>query len=134
MRRDRLVARYWAKQKADDLSAFPEKNKDGLLALGHAYNIVTPNTSLLVLETLEQYLEHGVTPPQRSRPALYQAYLRRKEQMRVAKNKASANRLQARGLPVERARPVGEHPVPLRQRLPLPSAPAAGRAAPGGLD
>ncbi len=88
-----LIARYWAKQKADDLCAFPEKNQDDLLALGRAYNIVTPNTSLLVLETLEQYLEHGVTPPQRTRPALYRAYMDRRAQTRVAEKKGAAAKL-----------------------------------------
>jgi hypothetical protein len=68
-----LVARYWARQHADALAADPERNRGALLALGREFNVVTPNTSLLVLETLEQHLEHGIAPP-RSRPTLYAAY------------------------------------------------------------
>lgn len=41
--------------------------------LGQEYGIVTPGTSLLVLETLEQYLHHEVRPPA-SCPELRQEY------------------------------------------------------------
>ncbi len=71
-----LAARLWAEQRVTELSVFPERNHDELLALGRAFGIVTPGTSLLVLERLEQYVEHGVEPP-RGRPQLREAYLQR---------------------------------------------------------
>ncbi len=58
-----ILARAWAAQKAQVLALFPERNKNALVALGNQYNLVTPGTSLLVLENLNQYLRHGVQPP-----------------------------------------------------------------------
>jgi hypothetical protein len=61
-----LIPRLWAQRKAEQLSIFPERHHDELIALGKAFGIVTPGTSLLVLETLDQYLRHGIEPPETS--------------------------------------------------------------------
>jgi Ca-activated chloride channel homolog len=87
----RLASRFWAQQRVAELSVFPERNHDELLRLGRRFGIVTPGTSLLVLETLEQYLEHHIEPP-RSRAALRAEYLRRtapaqREEKRAAQDK-----------------------------------------------
>ncbi len=58
-----VVARAWAGAKAAELAVFPEANRTALLALGRAYGVVTAGTSLLVLESLDQYLRHRVEPP-----------------------------------------------------------------------
>jgi hypothetical protein len=68
-----MVGRFWAQRKVEDLMLLPEQNQEWLLSLGKDFNIVTPNTSLIVLERLDQYIEHGITPP-RSSPELYFAY------------------------------------------------------------
>ena len=70
-----LVPRFWAQRKAAELSVFPARHGDELTSLGKAFGIVTPNTSLLVLETLDQYLRHGIEPPP-SRGELRTEYLR----------------------------------------------------------
>ncbi len=57
-----LIGRHWAQQKIDELTLHADRNGDELLELGRRFHIVTANTSLLVLETLEQHLEHGVVP------------------------------------------------------------------------
>jgi len=57
-----VVTRLWAQAKADELAASPERHAEALLDLGRRFGIVTPNTSLLVLETLSQHLEHDVEP------------------------------------------------------------------------
>ncbi len=72
----RLAAQLWAEQRVAELAVFPERHHDELLALGRAFGIVTPGTSLLVLESLEQHVEHRVEPP-KSRPQLRDAYLQR---------------------------------------------------------
>ena len=72
----RLAAQLWAEQRVGELAVFPERHHDELLALGRAFGIVTPGTSLLVLERLEQYVEHRIEPP-RSRPQMREAYLQR---------------------------------------------------------
>ena len=58
-----LVARAWAERKLSDLMANPDKNADAIVSLGKAHGIVTPGTSLLVLERLDQYVEYRVRPP-----------------------------------------------------------------------
>ncbi|MCK5688677.1 DUF2135 domain-containing protein, partial [Myxococcota bacterium] len=58
-----VIARLWAQQKLGRLAAFPEKNSEKILALGKYYNLVTPRTSLIVLESLSQYIEHDIRPP-----------------------------------------------------------------------
>ncbi|MCU0242701.1 MAG: hypothetical protein MUF51_09805, partial [Vicinamibacteria bacterium] len=73
--RTHLVSRYWAQQRIAELSVFAERNHDEIVSLGRRFGIVTPGTSLLVLETVEQYLEHGIEPP-RSQPQMREEYLR----------------------------------------------------------
>jgi len=70
------VALTWAQARAEALGLFPERNEEALLALGRRFGLVTPATSILVLETLAQHLEHGVEPAA-SRPALRAQYLAR---------------------------------------------------------
>lgn len=57
------LATLWAQRRVQELAAFPKQNRDELVALGRRYGLVTPETSLLVLERLEQYVEHEVRPP-----------------------------------------------------------------------
>ncbi|MGC4000952.1 MAG: DUF2135 domain-containing protein [Anaeromyxobacter sp.] len=68
------VAVAWAQGQAEALGLFADRNADALLALGRRFGLVTAGTSILVLEDLQQHLEHGVEPAA-SRPALRQAYL-----------------------------------------------------------
>ncbi len=58
-----LVGYAWAERRLSELMGSPAANADAIFALGQAHGIVTPGTSLLVLETLEQYLEYAVRPP-----------------------------------------------------------------------
>jgi tetratricopeptide (TPR) repeat protein len=83
-----LVPRFWAQQKVADLSSDAETNHDALLAIGKAFNLVTPTTSLLVLETVDQYLEHRIVPP-RSYKGVYDEFMKRieNEQQKVAQTR-----------------------------------------------
>jgi tetratricopeptide (TPR) repeat protein len=74
-----LVPRFWAQEKVAELSLFADKNADELAKVGKAFNLVTPSTSLLVLETADQYVRHRVVPP-RDRPDVYREFLARIEQ------------------------------------------------------
>lgn len=55
--------RMWAKQKIAELDLRYEQNKSIIGQLGKRYGIVTRNTSLIVLETLEDYIQYGIEPP-----------------------------------------------------------------------
>jgi Ca-activated chloride channel family protein len=58
-----LLQRFWAGKQVADLAVGGKANEPAMAELGKRYGIVTPGTSLLVLETLEQYVEHDVRPP-----------------------------------------------------------------------
>jgi hypothetical protein len=70
----RVVARAWAARQVEELSVFPERNEEAMLALGRRTGLVTPATSLIVLETVQQYVEHEIEPPA-SWPEMRQQYL-----------------------------------------------------------
>ncbi len=74
-----IIPRYWAQHKIANLMIFPDLHRAELIAIGQAFGLVTPGTSLLVLETLEQHLEHQIAPHS-SRPLLYQQYWQRVQQ------------------------------------------------------
>lgn len=58
-----LMRRFWAQQKLADLLIAQKRNEAEITRLGREHSLVTPYTSLIVLETLEQYVEHGILPP-----------------------------------------------------------------------
>jgi tetratricopeptide (TPR) repeat protein len=57
------IARIWAAMNIAELDLQYEKNKDRITSLGKEFSIVTRNTSLLVLDRVEDYVEHRITPP-----------------------------------------------------------------------
>ena len=56
------MGRLWAQQAIEALEVFPEENHEQILSLGRQFGIVTSSSSLLVLETLAQHLEHDIEP------------------------------------------------------------------------
>ena len=57
-----LLATVWAKRRMSDLAIQADSRKDEFLKLARRYSVAGPNHSLVVLETLEQYLEHDIEP------------------------------------------------------------------------
>lgn len=57
------IKRIWANIKIARLELEYEKNKADITKLGKQFSIVTQNTSLLVLDRVEDYLEHEIVPP-----------------------------------------------------------------------
>jgi Ca-activated chloride channel family protein len=70
-----LLSKIWAQRKLNELVDDEERNRGEIAALGRRFGIVTPFTSLMVLETLQQYVMYGVEPPDSS-PQMKQEYLR----------------------------------------------------------
>ncbi len=58
-----LIARTWAASRAMELAVFAEKNESELIKLGRKYHLVTPGTSLIVLERVDQYVTYEIEPP-----------------------------------------------------------------------
>jgi len=70
------VHKIWAQKKIEELDLNYEKNRAELIALGQQFGIVTRNTSLIVLESVDDYINYNITPPI-SEPQLYAEYQRR---------------------------------------------------------
>ena len=57
------IYRIWAQKKINELDMRYEQNKKELTELGQQFGIVTRNTSLIVLETLQDYITYNIVPP-----------------------------------------------------------------------
>lgn len=83
------LARSWAQSKIDDLQLYPNDPcvEQQILALAQHYSIVTPNTrflspffifnlftSLIVIDSLEQYLNYDIEPSIETQPELFIAF------------------------------------------------------------
>lgn len=58
-----LLRTFWAQKKIEELQIFAKENKEKLIETGKQYGLVTSYTSLIVLESLTQYIEHEIKPP-----------------------------------------------------------------------
>ena len=69
-----------------------KKNKEEITKLGKEYAIVTPGTSLIVLESLNQYVEHKIAPPE-SLPDMYKKYFAKIAEIDKAVKKKKQDKL-----------------------------------------
>ena len=60
----RTLGRARAAKRIAQLSPRADDNADELLALGREYGLASPKTSLIVLDTVEQYLKYDMEPPE----------------------------------------------------------------------
>jgi hypothetical protein len=90
--RSGLVPRFWAQAKAAALALDPARRPE-MVALGRRFGLVTPGTSLLVLETLEQHLAHGIAPPA-SRPEMHSEYRRRAAERKRGREAEARDKLE----------------------------------------
>ena len=86
----RLLATVWAARRMQDLASQADARKDEFLALGRKYGVAGPGLSLIVLETLEQWLEHKIEPP--ANLAIHDEWVKRRadEDDPIAAKKAQA--------------------------------------------
>lgn len=57
------VPRSWAALKTQELEMQPKKNKAAITETGKEFTLVTSNTSLIVLDRVEDYVQYEITPP-----------------------------------------------------------------------
>lgn len=58
-----LVARQWARMKIDHLSGESARNSGEIRRLGLAFNLLTAETSLIVLDDVVDYVKYDIVPP-----------------------------------------------------------------------
>ena len=59
----KLLATLWAANRVKDLSAQSAARKSEFLELGRRYGVASEVASLIVLENMQQYLDHKIEPP-----------------------------------------------------------------------
>ena len=74
------VSRVWAQKKIAEMDIRYDENKDDISILSKQFGIVTRNTSLIVLENLDDYIRYDIAPP----VELQQAYNAVLKQRRTA--------------------------------------------------
>ncbi len=57
------IEKIWAQKKLAELDMDYDKNKTEISALGKKYSIVTRNSSLIVLDRVEDYVQYEIEPP-----------------------------------------------------------------------
>ncbi len=73
------VKRIWATLRISELEMQFDKNKEEVTRLGKEFSVVTQNTSLIVLDRVEDYVEQEILPPVELQKEYY-ALLREKKQ------------------------------------------------------
>jgi TonB-dependent SusC/RagA subfamily outer membrane receptor len=71
------VAKLWAQKKISELDISYDDNRQEIESLGKRFGIVTRNTSLIVLETVADYIHYGIEPPAELR-AEYDAVMKQR--------------------------------------------------------
>lgn len=80
-----LLRRVWAHKKIEELSSDPETNKKLITATGKEFGIVTPYTSLIVLEELSDYLEYNIVPPKEMQKDFFKTVRADQKMEKIAK-------------------------------------------------
>ena len=80
-----LSKKFYAHKKLQRLLVQGSKNK--ILEHGQLFQMVTPHTSLIVLDNVDQYIEHSIEPPE-SQPKMLEKYLEYKATHQKPKKKS----------------------------------------------
>lgn len=57
------IAQFWAQRKINDLELNSTQNRDEIRNLSEQFVVVSKNTSLIVLDDVNDYVRYGITPP-----------------------------------------------------------------------
>lgn len=83
------LQQIWAQKKIEALDIQYEDYREEIEAIGKQFGIVTRNTSLIVLENVEDYIRYEITPP----AELHAAFNRMKKEQRIEKEERIADLL-----------------------------------------
>lgn len=73
------IEKFWAQQKLDALETNFDENKNTIAQLGKQFGLVTKNTSLIVLENVNDYVKYKIVPP-RDLLVEYNSIMKRQQQ------------------------------------------------------
>lgn len=69
----KILERIWARKKIDELAVDRKNNRAAIVDIAKKYSIVTEETSLLVLESANDYIRYNVEPPKEEKD-IYEEY------------------------------------------------------------
>jgi len=75
------LAQFWAQRKINDLELNSTQNSDEIRNLSEQFGVVSKNTSLIVLEDVNDYVRFGITPPQELLPEYNRIVSQNKKQI-----------------------------------------------------
>ncbi|WP_144281586.1 VIT domain-containing protein [Chryseobacterium echinoideorum] len=58
------IAQFWAQRKIDELEVNSTKNRNEIKNISEQFGVVSKNTSLIVLDDINDYVKYKITPPQ----------------------------------------------------------------------
>jgi hypothetical protein len=82
------IEKLWAQKKIATLEIQYKKNADEIELLGKKHGIVTQNTSLIVLEDINDYIQYDIIPPAELRPE-FDRILKEQRAQRLAEQKSN---------------------------------------------
>jgi tetratricopeptide (TPR) repeat protein len=119
-----LVAPLWARFKIEALEAQYDSNRTEIRRLGQAFHLVTRDTSLIVLERVEDYARYEIAPPPElaaDYARLSTAALQRRTADRAAHLENIVRRFQDKITWWNRDFPQGDMPAPQKALKPAES-------------
>lgn len=87
-----LVKRIWAKKKLTELTKDQEVNKEKIIEHALANQLITPYTSLIVLDRLQDYLRYEIVPPAELQKEYFEQIARQKEMQKQEQERIKAIR------------------------------------------
>ncbi|MFH7004303.1 VIT domain-containing protein [Flavobacterium bizetiae] len=75
------IAQFWAQRKINDLELNSTQNSDEIRNLSEQFGVVSKNTSLIVLDDIDDYVRFGITPPQELLPEYNKIVSQNKKQI-----------------------------------------------------
>ncbi|WP_179349238.1 VIT domain-containing protein [Winogradskyella pacifica] len=82
-----ISKRLWAKAKLNYLTKNKEEHKSDIIELAKAYHLISPYTSMIVLDRIEDYVRYKIEPPSE----LMEEYKRRLSQSKLQQQNLLAN-------------------------------------------
>ncbi len=66
-----LLSKFWSSNRVKELDLYGEKHKEEIVRLAKENQLISPYTSLIVLDALEDYLQYRIVPPLEMRKEYY---------------------------------------------------------------
>ncbi|MCW3126327.1 MAG: hypothetical protein JWO03_1985 [Bacteroidetes bacterium] len=90
---EKTIGRIWAQKKIAELELQPEQNEPQITALGRQFSIITRYTSLIVLESLADYVKYKITPPDEKTRKEYDAAITKESKETVKTTQEHADKV-----------------------------------------